>query len=485
MREKGRVCMTSILRKNIAGKYNLYHNQKIKTEEMKKIAQEEKIKERDFLELFDVSSRYQCLKGIACNFYIKIYSPEEIKEIKQKIREELVQIPKVNGNIIQVIKNSYRISDKDMRQILGFSYYEYKKAIEENKYIEIKEMEEEKQQEESKDCILKIKNQKKYKISKKLIMQIAKEEDMSISKVGEQLGIKKISLEKLMKEQQLTARATDNKIKYKVKKLSLDLKYLENYGERYYQEQELKFICQMYGISVDNMLYYLANGKTMYDTYCEALKNNPKGVWIGKKMRLSNQYLEENYAKINYYITYAAKNMAYLYSANYHDEQDFKSEVMEYILRNGGIYEKNLIHDTDKLNYVLIKNANFIIRNYYLKKPKELAIIIQYEDKEYENAEVLADNRYNPEILQIQEEYSYVKEIDFLHRNIVKDIKADVYFAIDHNKQCFNRIATKYNLSKESMEETLNEIRYFIIKNRLVKFDKKGMVIPMFDVDEE
>lgn len=131
--------MTSILRTRIVEQYNLYNHQKLNTQDIKKISKERNIEEKDLLNLFEVSqvASNKCLKGIDCNFYITIYSPEEFQEIKEKIRKELAQFSRANGKMLELFKQKYRISSKDMRVILNAKYQSYKNAEEQNGYLKL------------------------------------------------------------------------------------------------------------------------------------------------------------------------------------------------------------------------------------------------------------------------------------------------------------------------------------------------------------
>lgn len=57
--------------------------------DIKKIAKEQNIEEKDLLKLLDVpkSSYYKVLKGKEFEFHIKIYSDEEFEEIEKKVKQ--------------------------------------------------------------------------------------------------------------------------------------------------------------------------------------------------------------------------------------------------------------------------------------------------------------------------------------------------------------------------------------------------------------
>lgn len=486
--------MTSFILTKIVEKYNLYNHQKLNTQDIQEMSKDLKMDEKDLLTLFEVSqaAKNKCLKGIVCNFYINIYSTEELQKIKEKIRKELAQFSRANGKMIELFKQKYRISSKDMRNILNAKYQNYKKAEEQNKYINLKLTENkhdkkiEKIFEKDKQlCLKKISNSKKYNVSKKTIEQIVQEEKISIDKATEIFGIKKFRYKNLIAGKQLTVKVIDENKKKKIEKIKLDLKYIETNGERYYSQDEIALMSVIYEVSKDDMFFYLANGKTMYTTYSEALKNNPEGVWIGEKSRLSNNYIETNYKILNYYITQIAESVRFQYNCSYDDKEDFKSEVWENLIRTGGIYEKNLYYDSKFLNFTLIKNIKYIMMTYYKKKPYELSINLEYEGKEYENPKVFADNRYNPDMCFLEDTYSYLTQIEEIHANIVRDINKNSFFVIDHPKKFFTQIATKYNLTEEILEQTMSEIRAFILKNGLAKVDKNGRIISMLNVEDD
>lgn len=506
------------------------------------------MQESEILTLFEVkgNTRNKCLKGIECSFYIKIYSAIEFEEIKEKIKEELNLFPNVNGNMLQFIKEKYRISSKDLRSILKADYYRYNKAETKNAYLKLendtyiekqkeeiikkwknkdditiksirniieekkltfeeigkileiskKDLEELKSdkikkvkidlqtEKEKQEYRQKIENGRKYKLSKKLVEQFAESEGMSIGKAGKILGIDSYKLKKLIEQKQLTIKASDHKLKNQVEKIALDLKYLPNNGNRYYKEDETNFMSLFYKINSDDIFYYLASGKTEYDTYKEALKNNPNGVWIGEKCRISNEYIERNYELLRKMILQIANKIIAIYNCNEFDKEDFVSEAFEYILRNGGFFEKNLYYDEEKLNFILTKNLSYIMQVYYKKQPKDFRIICYSNGVEYENEEILRDDRYNPELYLTENRYSYLKEIEPLHKKVVEELSRNKEFAINFPKKFFSRTARKYQMKEDEMEEVMGEIRAFILKNDLIKITKDGKIISMFYVDE-
>jgi len=486
--------MISILRKQIADQYHLYNNQKSTTKEIKKMAKELSMEEKDLLKLLGVSNiaMYNCLKNNECSFYIQVYSKQELQEIEEKVKEDLKVIPRVNRKMIELIKERYRISSRDIRKFLGNNYAQYIRMEKQNKYLEIKWDDSQKEdklkfraeEKQKKECRNQITNTKKYRISKELIEKVAKTENVTVEIAGEILGLKKAILKNIMEKKQLTTKLIDKELQYRVAMLELDLKYMPNNGERYYPKEEMEFMSVVYELTIDDIFYYLSDGKVMYEVYLEAFKNNPNGVWIGKKGRLSNEYEEENHKVLDKYITYIAKNMCYQYFCCDDDGQDFRSEAFEDIIENGKFYEKNLCHDHEMLNKILIKRAQFAMRNYYNRLPKELGLTLTYEGKEYENAEILADDRYNPEICCLEDKYSFLNEIEPIHTEIVKDIFENVDFLIDYPQKYLSKRAGQNYMTKDEFEEKMDEIRAFILKSKTAKIDKQGKVIPMFYVDE-
>ena len=258
------------------------------------------------LKLFDVSvsSAWKCLKGTKCEFYIKIYTDSELQEIEMKIYEELKLLKKANGIMLNMIKKKYRVSSKEIRKIANVTKYTYSRAEKDNVYIKLKtekvNLENELKgelysEEDRKKYSQKLDGKRRYRMTKKYIENICKEEKNSILDVGKMLGISKLKLSNLMENKQLTAKVKDMNQKKKVDRIAMDIKYLKENGERYYKQEEIDFFQVFYNVTIQDMLYYLSRGKTIYDTYIEALKNNPKGIWIGERARISNEYIEEQY----------------------------------------------------------------------------------------------------------------------------------------------------------------------------------------------
>lgn len=452
--------MTSFLLRRIAEKYNLTNGQKLNTKAIRNIAKLECMQKKEVLQLLHVSSiaTYKCLHNRDCNFYIYLYCREELEEIKEKVLRECQNLKHMNGNMIKLMMERYRLSDRDMREILGISYILYNRAKNENKavtvfcqipkdtnFIEIFEKWKKKDtvtrqdvkeiqdayrlskkeikekfhisQKEFKELLegqietvkidlysekekyeLKKKTnyQNKYRTSKRDIERFAEKEEVSFQKAGQILDINEKRLQKLAEEKQLTLKITGKNTKWKAERMLLDLKYNPIYGEHYYTLEELTLICNGYYLTIEDFFYYKTRSKVMYEMFLEAVQNNPKGVWIGSKTRISNEFIEENYTEIEKAIEKMAQNLCIQLKCDYKD--DFKSEAFVYLLETAGIFEKNLDYNPNLLIHTMLRGIKGVMLTYYQKIGKEWSLERKGKNGYYENAELLQDNRYNPEV---------------------------------------------------------------------------------------
>lgn len=396
------------------------------------------------------------MHDIDCHFYIHIFFKEELEEIKTKVIEQLKGLDQINGNMIKFFKENYHLSDLDMRDILGVGYILYKKVIEENKsiaislkqenklnyfeifekwknkeeitYEDVKNIEEQYQlslteiQEvfqiskkkfkalldgsiekvkvdlySEKDRYLikrKVNFQEKYGVSKKDMERVAEDEGISVQKVGQILEVNQKCLKRLMDGKQLTLKISDKDTKWKVDRMLLDLKYNPIYGERYYTSGELKLICNQYWLDVKDFFRCITRGKVLYETFLEAEQKNPKGVWIGAKIRISNVFIEKNYERIEKMIDAKARRKCAEWK--YEDKDDLKSEAFEHLLREGGIFERNLDYDEESLLMKLMSQTGGAMLRYHQANVTNWSLEIRGQNGDYENEEALLDNRYNP-----------------------------------------------------------------------------------------
>lgn len=431
---------------------------------------------------------------IDCHFYIHIFFKEELEEIKNKVIEELKGFNQINGNMIKLLKEKYHLSDRDMRDILGSGYALYKKAIEENKsiaislkkenklnyfeifekwknkeeisYEDVKSIQEQYQLSQAeiqevfqiskknfkdlldgsvqkvkvdlyseKDRYLikkKVNLQEKYRVSKKDMERVAQNEGISVQRVGQILDVNQKCLKRLMDGKQLTLKISDKNTKWKVDRMLLDLKYNPIYGERYYTSDELKFICNHYKLDVKDFFRCITRGKVLYETFLEAEQKNPKGVWIGSKTRISNEFIEKNYEKMDKMIDAKARRKCAEWRCD--DKDDLKSEAFEHLLREGGIFERNLDYDEESLVMKLMSQTGGAMLKYHQENVTDWSLQLRGQNGDYENEEALQDNRYNPEVCLIKETYFHVKELDETCQNILKSLKYNDNFAIHYPK---------------------------------------------------
>ena len=81
----------------------------------------------------------------------------------------------------------------------------------------------------------------------------------------------------------------------------------------YYKKNELYEKCKVYGITLNQYLYYSSRTEKYYRFQKNILKNNEKGLWIGKTIGLSNEFLENSFKEVYNSCKKVAINMAMYY----------------------------------------------------------------------------------------------------------------------------------------------------------------------------
>lgn len=174
-------------------------------------------------------------------------------------------------------------------------------------------------------------------------------------------------------------------------RLNLDLKYI--YGRMFVNKKGMNEITNIYYTNEDEIFKSLTRSKKIYEIYKEALENNDEGVYISANNRISNKFIEENHNKLEKYLDIKSDIKSKIYNCNSMKE-DLKSEAFEKIIKNGGVFEKNM-RNTNRIIYYLVNMGQGQMNNYLNKMPKEKSLIYMYNGIEREIE--IEDNTYNPE----------------------------------------------------------------------------------------
>lgn len=120
------------------------------------------------------------------------------------------------------------------------------------------------------------------------------------------LGISIYKYNKMKNDELDEIKVTDVKTKHIVKLIKLDFKYINKYKNDYYSKEKLQKICKERNITLEQFLKYYNKNQSHYKFNKIAMEQSKKGLWIGENIRISNEFMNENYEKIARYLRNAA-----------------------------------------------------------------------------------------------------------------------------------------------------------------------------------
>ena len=128
-------------------------------------------------------------------------------------------------------------------------------------------------------------------ITSKVFFEISDKEKIDLHDLILILGINKNNEKKLKEKTKCKMQInldpmeikTINDVKHSIKLIKIDLKYLEQYKERYYTKKEIEEICKKYNVKFMWFIKYIYPRKKNYLENLEILENSKNGLWIGEK----------------------------------------------------------------------------------------------------------------------------------------------------------------------------------------------------------
>lgn len=270
-------------------------------------------------------------------------------------------------------------------------------------------------------------------------------------------------------------------VKHAIKMIKIDLKYFEEYKERYYTKKEIEEICKKYNVKFSWFIKYIYPRKKNYQENIEILENSEKGLWIGENRNIDDKFLIENYYSIQKTCSYVAKDINKIYNCNWLRE-DLEFEAFIAILKNG-LTQKNFEYNNQCMINKLKYNARFQAFKFLINKFKEKSYeeILENEHNSKEKMQLL-DNTYNP-FKMVQNEINLENiEIEDIHREIISKIKKEIY-KNTKKEYIFKNIAKELNMQRKVLDNYIETIQKIIIYNGLVKVCKNGQVIMMYEED--
>lgn len=253
-------------------------------------------------------------------------------------------------------------------------------------------------------------------------------------------------------------------IKNQVKLIKMDLKYLEDYGKRSYNKEEIENICQEYEITLENFLTYIYPRKICFYENMEIISNNSSGIWIGDAPCLSSYFLERNYKILNQKVIEIAKRLSRIYGTN--NEDELIDIGMNKILNLGNI-ERNLSFDEERIIGKLLYKARFCMIDYSIKNIVKIQNIdntnMQYYEHYYEENNI--------------EDWLYPISFNFKQRLIIQELIRNLYNEEETRWCILRKIYMKLKISRTSFFEELYKIKQLLLEFNKVKICCDGSVI--------
>lgn len=295
---------------------------------------------------------------------------EEVKEISQteKIEiKDILYLLEINSNTAYKLKN-------------GIQKY---KKLKFNNYQGIK----------NKKIIL------QGKISKKEFLELKTNLRIKNYTLIRMLGISAYTYKKLEEGKINEMKIIDVKTQHIVELIKLDFKYIDKYNKDYYSKEKLKEICKRRHINLDQFLKYYNKNPKHYKFNKIAIEKSKKGLWIGEDIKISNEFINENYEKISRKL----RNITHKYN-NINgwriNKEDIIEETIIKMYEKCGEIIKKFYFDTKLTMNIIIAKGKYIMYNLYRKKYKNNNIYYeQYDGKLLDHTSFLSDNRYNPQLL--------------------------------------------------------------------------------------
>lgn len=210
------------------------------------------------------------------------------------------------------------------------------------------------------------------------------------------LGISMYKYYKLKNNEINETRVIDVKLKHKVDLIKIDLKYKK---QEYYSKQELEDICKKRNIQLEEFIKYYNTNLKHYKLNKVIIEKSPKGLWIGKSIKIPNEFFEQNFCEIQRKLYGVIKKYNYIMNW-YMYKEDLVAEAIINILGRDGEIVKKFYFDKNLTINILVVKCKYIMFGNYMKMYKNKNIYYdEYENSFLEHSNWLRDDRYNPENL--------------------------------------------------------------------------------------
>jgi len=254
-------------------------------------------------------------------------------------------------------------------------------------------------------------------------------------------------------------------IREKVNLIRLDLRYIEEYGERSYTKEEIEKICKEYEVELEEFLTYISKYKICYYENIEIIMRNKKGLWIGKAPELSSKFISENFLNIKQKIEIISNKIDRIYNIGIKEElADF---AINKTLKRGNI-ERNLEFDRERVISKLLYKAKFDMINYVINYIKRFKYSIPTDSIKYYE-------QYG-EKNDIQE-WLYPIRFALIQRIIIEEIVQRMHETLEDRVATLKSIYIKLGMKRIEFYNELSEIQKLFLSFNKAKVCSNGRVI--------
>lgn len=254
-------------------------------------------------------------------------------------------------------------------------------------------------------------------------------------------------------------------IREKINLIRLDLRYIEEYGERSYTKKEIENICEEYEVEVEEFLTYISRYKICYYENIEIIMRNKKGLRIGRSPELSPKFISENFLNIEQKIQKISHKIDQIYNIG------IKEELAEFAINKTltrGNIEKNLEFDTERIISKLLYKAKFDMINYvidYIKTFKYTNSIdsIKYYEQYGEENDI--------------QEWLYPIKFELIQRIIIEEIIQRMHETLEDRMSTLKQIYKKLGMKKIEFYEELSKIQKLFLTFNKAKICSNGRII--------
>ena len=398
---------------------------------------------------------------------------EEKKIMNELFIEEVKYKNFVNKELIEYLKQKYKLEDEEICILLKVKNLNYKNLMQmKTKKMKIDLMDEYEKREIEQKLIEKYKMQD-Y-ITKDEIIKIKEEIKATDTIIKDTFCISKEAYYRVINNETRKTRISLKETKLKVNFLKMDIKY--EYGEGFYSSAELRKLCRKYKIEFDNFLKNLSTNINRYPYMKQALKENPKGIYIGEEHRISAEFANKYAQRIENLCKRITNKYCYL---SYLDTEktDISQEAITLILEKGGNIEKNFSYDEDLMFNLFASKVKYFVIGKRNKRYKEILLdgFEEYIGKTDEYS--FLDEELDDSV------YCVDSRIKRIHQKVMKIFQDNNDYIYHNRKNAYKIISYKLKISIEKLEKVIQEIGKIYLQYGFARECSNGTIIDMSDSD--